>query len=72
MLKAWVKIPVLIKQGSMDKGWRVGKGFSIGELNEASLSVKKARKMGLPVDTRRRSIHEYNVSKLKETLGKSE
>ncbi|MCE4606738.1 MAG: ribosomal protein L13e [Desulfurococcales archaeon] len=72
MLKAWVKIPVLIKQGGIEIGWRVGRGFSIGELGEAGLAVKKARKMGLPIDERRRSVHEYNVSKLKEILGKIE
>jgi len=72
MLKAWVKVPNLIKQGGIETGWRVGRGFSAGELKEAGLTIKKARKLGLPIDRRRRSIHEYNVNRLKEILKKSE
>jgi large subunit ribosomal protein L13e len=72
MLKAWVKTPRLIKRGGVEAGWRPGKGFSIGELREAGLTVKKALKLGLPVDTRRRSIHEYNVNRIEELLQKQE
>lgn len=47
---------------------REGKGFSIGELKEAGLDVQKARKLGLYVDKRRKTIHKENVEALKKFL----
>lgn len=44
---------------------RRGRGFTIGELKEAGLTVKEARDMGLIVDVRRRSLHSENVEILK-------
>jgi large subunit ribosomal protein L13e len=60
--KPIVKIP---KAGY---GFREGKGFSIGELKEAGLSVGKARALGLYVDVRRRSVRKENVEALKKFL----
>ncbi len=62
LLKPVVKIP---KAGY---GFREGRGFSIGELKEAGLSVNKARMLGLYVDTRRRSTRKDNVEALKRFL----
>lgn len=47
---------------------RKGRGFSLGELKEAGLTVEKARAMGLYVDKRRKSIHKENVELLKRLL----
>lgn len=40
---------------------RPGKGFSIGELKEAGLTIDKAKALGISVDLRRKTIHNENV-----------
>jgi len=44
---------------------RKGKGFSREELREVGLSFGEALKQGIPIDTRRSTKHEENVTKLK-------
>ncbi|BAA79507.1 50S ribosomal protein L13e [Aeropyrum pernix K1] len=66
--KAIVKKPRLVKLGPVDPGVRRGRGFSLGELAEAGLDAKKARKLGLHVDTRRRTVHPWNVEALKKYI----
>jgi len=57
--------PLVFKTGGKQ---RLGKGFSLGELKEVKLSPKQALKLGIPIDTRRRTVHEDNVKALKEFL----
>lgn len=47
---------------------RAGRGFSLNELKEAGLTMDLARKLGIPVDKRRRSCRDENVKALKEFL----
>jgi len=47
---------------------RVGKGFSLGELKEAKLSLEEAKKLGLRIDKRRKSLHAENVKALRDYL----
>lgn len=61
-----VKPPRLIRFGRVQKPLRVGRGFSISELEEAGISVDIASKLGIPIDPRRRSKHLWNVKALKE------
>jgi len=47
---------------------RIGRGFSRGELREGGVDVKRAHKLGMPVDLRRKTKHEENVEILKQHL----
>ncbi|MGC9118575.1 MAG: ribosomal protein L13e [Thermoproteus sp.] len=67
--KPLVKEPATISSGGVVR-WKVGRGFSVGEVEQAGLTVEQARLLGLYVDTRRKSIHEVNVQALKEWLVK--
>ena len=47
---------------------REGRGFSRGELKEVGLSPSEAMRLGIPVDKRRRTVHEENVERLRAYL----
>ena len=47
---------------------RKAKGFSRAELKEVDMDPRSAMKLGLPVDSRRRSKHEENVGVLRRYL----
>ena len=57
--------PKVFKKG-LEK--RSGKGFSREELKTSGLSLKKALKLGIPIDSRRKSSHEENVQLIKTFL----
>jgi ribosomal protein L13E len=44
---------------------RTGRGYSFGELKEAGLDPRVARKSGVPVDVWRQTKHPENVEQLK-------
>ncbi len=50
------------------KVYRVGKGFSVGEIAKVGLTIEKARKLGIYVDVRRKSTHEENIQMLKKFI----
>jgi len=47
-----------------------GKGFSTDELKKAGTSLTEAVKLRVPVDPRRRTVHDENVEILKPVLNK--
>jgi ribosomal protein L13E len=59
-----VKSKVFRKAGKQ----RYGKGFCREELKRAGLSLKEALKLGIPVDSRRKTAHEENVKAVKTFL----
>jgi ribosomal protein L13E len=57
--------PIIFKK---DGKKRYGKGFSREELKKARLSLREALKLSIPIDSRRKTIHEENVNKIKRFL----
>jgi ribosomal protein L13E len=57
--------PKVFKKGGKQ---RYGKGFSGEELKKAGLSFKEALKLGIPIDSKRRTAHEENVDAIKNFL----
>ncbi|HEY3094502.1 MAG TPA: ribosomal protein L13e [Nitrososphaera sp.] len=51
---------------------RAGRGYSLGELKEAGLDSRTARKGGMPVDVWRQTKHPENVEQLKSIVKTSE
>ena len=47
---------------------RCGKGFSGEELKKAGLSFKDALRLGIPIDSKRRTAHEENVEAIETFL----
>mgnify|MGYP001626151960 CR=1 FL=1 len=68
--RPYVKPPRHISDRGVAGRLRLGRGFSECELSKAGISVEKARRIGLPLDLRRRSCHEWNIKILKEHLSK--
>ncbi len=43
----------------------IGRGFSLNELKEAGLNKQDAKKIGIPLDIKRKSLHDENVACIK-------
>jgi len=54
-----------------NKKQSTGKGFSPTELKNAGVNMMQARKIGLPVDVKRKSAHDENVACIKEHVEKA-
>ncbi len=64
-----VKVPRLIQSaGLQSREWKIGRGYSVGEIKALGLSVKEARMLGIYVDERRRTVWQHNVERLREWL----
>ena len=66
--KPLVKEPRLIKDRGVSVGLREGRGFSLGELKAVGLTAREGKRLGVPIDRRRRSTHEWNIKVLQEYL----
>ncbi|MCC6029678.1 MAG: ribosomal protein L13e [Candidatus Korarchaeum sp.] len=56
--------PLVLTSTKRFKRKRVGRGFSLGELERAGISIEEAKKLGIYIDRRRKSVHEWNVNTL--------
>jgi ribosomal protein L13E len=52
----------VVKSGGKE---RFGRGFSRRELAKAGLTIADALRLGVPVDLRRRTVHDGNVDVVK-------
>lgn len=57
--------PKIFKQ---DGKQREGRGFSRGELAKAGSYMKEALKLHIPLDPRRKTVHDENVETLQKLL----
>jgi predicted flap endonuclease-1-like 5' DNA nuclease len=46
-------------------GLRSARGFSLSEVRKVGLTIRQVRTLGIYVDSRRRTLHEFNVETLK-------
>jgi large subunit ribosomal protein L13e len=66
--KPIVKKPRMVKFKGIDIGVRIGRGFSIGELKAVGIDVKLAKQLNIPVDSRRKGVHEENIESLRRFI----
>ncbi len=60
--------PIVLTSTRKEKRKRIGRGFSLGELKDAGISIQEARLRGIPIDRRRKSVHQWNVEALKKLV----
>ncbi len=67
----FVNVQGLMKRALVKRKSRLaeGKGYSLGELEQAGITAEQARGLGIAVDRRRRSVHPENVEELRVLLG---
>jgi large subunit ribosomal protein L13e len=63
-----VKSPKIIRKRGLETYLRIGRGYSIGEIKQVGLNIKLAKQFNIPLDIRRRSVHQYNVENLKRIV----
>ncbi len=64
-----VKTPLLRRFGGIvSREYKIGRGFSRGEIEALDLTVKEARLLGLHVDDRRKTVYEENIERLRQWL----
>ena len=57
--------PLVLGSGRMV---RKGRGFSVGELKEARISLEEARRLRIYIDQRRKTVHKENVEVLNDMV----
>ncbi len=66
-----VKVPRLITFGGVPpRTYKIGRGYSIGEIEALGLTVREARLLGIYVDERRKTVYQENIERLREWLEK--
>ena len=58
------ELSAIIKSPARNVHLRKGKGFSRGEINQAGKTVRELRRLNVPIDFLRKSVHKENVEAL--------
>jgi len=58
-----LKRPIVKSPGK--RTFRIGRGFSLGELADAGLTIDEAKRLRIAVDRRRKSVRKENIEALK-------
>jgi len=66
-----VPIPTVDVRHGTGMTQRNARGYSMGEVAQAGLSISQARRWGIPVDDRRRSVLGENASRVKKWIAHS-
>ncbi|MCS7103740.1 MAG: ribosomal protein L13e [Candidatus Korarchaeum sp.] len=56
--------PLVLTSMREPKRKKVGRGFSLRELERAEISVSEAKKLGIYIDRKRKTVHGWNVEAL--------
>lgn len=59
------EIEPTVMQSQDSRKLKAGRGFSLGELQDAGLNVHEAKRLSLRIDRRRKTIHTENVTAIK-------
>ena len=59
------RIAPIIRAPSRRRRSRIGKGFSVKEIQDAGLTVVKAKELGVMIDGRRRTCYPENTRRLR-------
>jgi predicted flap endonuclease-1-like 5' DNA nuclease len=62
------EIEPIVMQSQDSRKLKAGKGFSLGELQDAGLNVHEAKRLSLPIDRRRKTTHMENVTAIKNYI----
>ena len=62
--------PLVKRKLGLKEKLREGRGYSLGELKAVGLDFDQARRLKIPIDKFRKSVHEFNIERLKEILNK--
>jgi ribosomal protein L13E len=54
-----------------NKTQNIGKGFSTTELEKAGVNKQQAKRIGLPVDVKRKTANDQNIATIKEHAEKA-
>jgi large subunit ribosomal protein L13e len=57
-----------VMQSQDIRKFKIGRGFSLGEISGAGLSVHEAKRLSLRIDRRRKTTHEFNIDAIKSYI----
>ena len=60
--------PLVKRRLRLKEKTREGRGYSLEELRAVGLDLYKAKSKKIPIDKFRKSVHDFNIERLKKLL----